>query len=228
MGENNGKKFRWTMIVAAAICILLGVYLICMPEEAGQNFTLAIGIGLLAVGLFNIVYYFLKKISLDGMQFELASGLVLALLGVVFLVNRERVMEWTVGLIGFMIMVGSFILLQIAMNIRRIGGAYYKYMLSSALFMFVVGGLFLFVPFQTGKVLNIFAGIALVVNGAITLWMSIQMAIVTKQAMKQGTVLNRPEVPIEPSRPVQPAQPVVPEKPAESVPEEPQPEETEE
>ena len=223
MEANNGKKFRWTMIVVAAICILLGVYLICMPEEAGQNFTFAIGIGLLAVGLFNIVYYFLKKISLDGMQFELASGLVFALLGVVLLLNRERIMEWTVGLIGFLIMVGSFILLQIAMNIRRIGGAYYKYMLSSALFMFVVGGLFLFAPFQAGKVLNIFAGIALVVNGAITLWMSIQLAIVTKKAMKQGTVLNRPEVPIEPSKPIQP---VMPEKPAEAVPVEPQPEES--
>lgn len=189
METKKGKKFRWTMIGICAVCILLGVVLIAWPEQAEVVFSTAVGIALAVVGAVNIVYYFLKQVDLDGMRFELATGAVCTLLGVIFLINRNQAMAWMIMLIGFFLMVGSFILLQIAMNLKRSGGMLSKYMLFSALFVFIVGGLFLFVPFQAGKVLNIFAGIALIVGGLVTAWMVIQMGVQVKKAAQQPNVV---------------------------------------
>ena len=175
------NKFRWSMLAIGIISVLLGVAIIIWPEEAQKYFSLAVGITFLAAGILNIVLYFARAVPNDGLSFAFASGAICTLLGIVFLVNQEQALTWMISIVGFFIMAGALLHIQLALNIRRLGGTYYRYLLFAALFTLIVGGLFLFVPFKAGKVLNIFAGIALVVDGLIKIWFVIQMAIVTKK-----------------------------------------------
>ena len=175
------NRFRWTMLAIGIISVLLGVAMIIWPEEAQKYFAISIGIAFLAAGILNIILYFAKAVPHDGKSFTFASGAICLLIGIVFLINQTQALAWMISIVGFFIMAGSLLHIQLAMNIRRLGGSYYRYLLFAALFTLVVGGLFLFVPFQAGKVLNIFAGIALVVDGLIKIWFVIQMAIVTKK-----------------------------------------------
>ncbi len=170
------------MLAIGIISVLLGVAMIIWPEEAQKYFALAIGIAFLAAGILNIILYFARAVPTDGMSFAFASGAICTLLGVVFIVNQTEALAWMIAIVGFFIMAGSLLHIQLAMNIRRLGGAYYRYLLFAALFTLVVGGVFLFVPFKAGKLLNIFAGIALVVDGLIRIWFVIQMIIVTRRA----------------------------------------------
>ena len=174
------------MLAIGIVSVLLGAAIIIWPEQAQQYFALSIGIAFLAAGILNIILYFVRAVPHDGMSFAFASGAICLLIGIVFLINQTQALAWMISIVGFFIMAGSLLHIQLALNIRRLGGSYYRYLLFAALFTLVVGGLFLFVPFEAGKVLNIFAGIALVVDGLIKIWFVIQMAIVTKRAEKAG------------------------------------------
>ena len=170
------------MLAIGIISVLLGAAMIIWPEEAEKYFSLAIGIAFLAAGILNIILYFARAVPTDGMSFAFASGAICTLLGIVFLVNQTQALAWMIAIVGFFIMAGSLLHIQLALNIRRLGGLNYRYLLFAALFTLVVGGLFLFVPFKAGKLLNIFAGIALVVDGLIKIWFVVQMIIVTRRA----------------------------------------------
>ena len=176
------RKFTWTLLVVGIISVLLGAAMITWPEEVQQYFSLAVGIVFLAAGILNIILYFVRSMPTDGMNFAFASGTICMLLGIVFLINQKQAFEWMIAIIGFFIMAGSLLHIQLALNSRRLGGSNYRYLLYTALFTLVVGGVFLFAPFKAGKLLNLFAGIALVVDGLCKVWFMIQMIRVTKKA----------------------------------------------
>ena len=176
-----GKKMRIIMIISAIFCIALGVALIVWPEQSRRIICYVIGGLVTAYGIYSIIMYFADKASPDGMQFGLAVGSACVLIGSFLLIRAELVMQALEMIIGVAVIIDSVIRMQIALNIRRIGGTFFKPMLICALFTLAVGALLLFNPFATLQAATIVCGVSLAVDGLLTLLSMIQLGIMLKK-----------------------------------------------
>ena len=70
--------------------------------------------------------------------------------------------------------VDSVLRLQIALNLRHIGGRYWAVLLVTSLVTLGLGILLLFNPFTVIKVATIVGGVLLIIDGGFTLWSVLQ------------------------------------------------------
>lgn len=176
-----GKKMRILMIIGALFCMALGVALIVWPNEARKIICFVIGGLVAAYGVYCIVAYFVDQTVGDGMQFGLAVGSACVLIGAFLLIRAELVMQALEMIIGVAVIIDSVIRMQIAVNIRRIGGRFSKAMLICALLTMALGTLLLFNPFAELQTATIICGVALIIDGLLTLWSMIRLGIVLKK-----------------------------------------------
>ena len=74
------------------------------------------------------------------------------------------------AIIGVGVIVDSVLRLQIALNLRHVGGKYWVMLLVTALVTLGFGILLLFNPFTAVKVATIVAGVFLLIDGGFTLF----------------------------------------------------------
>ena len=176
-----GKKMRIIMIITTIFCIALGVALIAWPEQSRRIICYVIGGLVTAYGVTSIALYFAEKAEPDGMQFGLAVGCACVLIGVFLLIRAEKVMQALEMIIGVAVIIDSVIRLQITVNIRRLGGSFDLALLICALVTLAIGALLLFNPFASLQTATIACGVALIVDGLLTLWSMIQLGVARKK-----------------------------------------------
>ena len=176
------KKTIATLCCIAVLCVLFGLALIIWPEQARQYICYALGALLLAFGAFAVISYFAQKTLLTGTQFTLALGVISALLGVFLLLRSDIIVAAFAMIIGIAVIVDSVARLQIALNLKRAVGTHLTPMLICSLVTLAFGALLLFNPFKAVNAANITAGVALCVDGLLTIWSTIQYAVLQKRA----------------------------------------------
>lgn len=176
------KKTIFTLCGAAVLCILFGLALIIWPEQARQAICLVLGALLTLIGAILIIAYFTRQAMLTGTQFSLAFGVISAMLGLFLLLRSDLVITALAMIIGVAVIIGSVARLQIALNLKRAAGVHFLPMLICSLVTLLFGGLLLFNPFKAVNVANIIAGVALLIDGLLTLWSTIQYAVLRKKA----------------------------------------------
>lgn len=178
------KKSIITLCCIAVLCVLFGLALIIWPEQARQIICYALGFLLVAFGAASIIAYFARKVLLTGTQFGLAIGVLSVLLGAFLLLRSDLVVTALAAIIGIAVILDSVARLQIALNLKRAVGAQFLPMLICSLITLLFGAVLLFSPFKAINVANIIAGVALLIDGLLTLWSTIQFAVLQKRAEK--------------------------------------------
>lgn len=176
------KKFRNTMIGIAAAYILFGFVLILWPEASRKIVCYVLGAAALLYGIYRIIAYFLKGQLPATMQFGVAIGTAFALAGLFLLLKANTVVAAMAFLIGICVVIDSVLRMQIALDIRRMGGTNWAPVLICALCMLAIGLLLFFNPFTVVTTATIIAGIALVIDGGLTIWSLVKTSQVIKDA----------------------------------------------
>lgn len=91
------KKYSITAIIVSAI---IGAIFIIFPNECIKYMSLAIGIGLILMGVGGVINYVVKRDS----DFALALSIVSMITGIVVCVKYERIISIIIVLIGVFIM----------------------------------------------------------------------------------------------------------------------------
>lgn len=179
------KSFHKTMMIASIVYIIVGLLLIIWPDAARQIIIYAIGAAALLYGGYRIVDFFVRKEHLDGtIQVGVALGIGCLLVGLFLIVKANVVLALLAAIIGVTIVVDSILRLQIALNLRYVGGSSWLVLLITSLVTLAFGILLLFNPFTAIKVATIVAGVSLVIDGGFTLWGLIQ----SESSMPKRTV----------------------------------------
>lgn len=181
------KKMVITLCASAVLCILFGLALIIWPAQARQIICISLGTLLSVFGIGSIAAYFMRKTLLTTTQFGLAIGTVALLLGLFLLFRSDLVVAALVMIVGVTVIVASVSRLQLALNLKRAMGTAMLPMLISSLVTLAFGALLLFNPFKAADAANIVAGVALLMDGLLTLWSTVQYAVVQKRAARQQT-----------------------------------------
>lgn len=169
------KTFQKAMLITSIVYIVIGLILVIWPSTARQIIIYAIGAAALLYGGFRIVDFFVRKEHLSGtIQLGVALGIACMLLGLFLIFKVDLVVSLLAAVIGVAVIVDSVLRLQIALNLRHIGGRYWAVLLVTSLVTLGLGILLLFNPFTVIKVATIVGGVLLIIDGGCTLWSVLQ------------------------------------------------------
>jgi uncharacterized membrane protein HdeD (DUF308 family) len=169
------KSFQKAMIISSVVFLVIGLVLVIWPDTARNIIIYAIGAAALLYGGYRIVDFFVRKEHLtNSVQLGVALGIACLLLGLFLIFKADLVVSLLASLIGVAVIIDSVLRLQISLNLRYFGSAYWVILLVTALVTLGLGILLLFNPFTAVRVATIVAGVLLLLDGGFTLWSVLQ------------------------------------------------------
>ena len=169
--DNGLTKYKHIFIWLSCLYILLGLILIIWPTASAYTVCYVAGAIVLIIGIAKMFSYFSKRsITPIGFTFDLAYGIIMALLGLFMLIFPGIVVSALPIALGILIIFDSIIRLQIAFEFKKNGYDKWKLSLILALITIAFGIAMLFNPFAGAAALTVFVGIALLAAGIVNLW----------------------------------------------------------
>lgn len=153
-------------VTTSLIYIFLGLCLICMPVDVVNILCRFIfGVVLIAAGLYHIWLYVQEKANATLM--DLFSGGLILVLGIFLFYNPQVVVELLPVLLGTFILTDSIWVLKGSMKMKKKenSGLEWKILLAGSLVFIALGIVMIVNPFSAVKVMTVFAGCVLLING---------------------------------------------------------------
>ena len=174
------KRYTAALITAAILYIVVGLLLIIWPEEARLILCYVLGAALLLYGAYRVIAYF-NNASDVPVQFGAAIGVACITAGVLLLIKADRVVAAFAAVAGAALTIDSILRIQLALDIRRLGGRHWGPMAICGGVMLAVGVMLVLNPFAVVRTATIVAGAALLADGMLTLWSLIETASLLKE-----------------------------------------------
>lgn len=156
------------IVISAFLCIL-GLMCIVMPVLSAEILIRICGISLIVFGVIKLVGYFSKDLFRLAFQFDLEFGILLLVIGIVILLKPDSVAAFLGIVLGLVILADGLFKVQIAMDARRFGIYTWWLIMGLAVLTSFVGMLLVFHPAQSGRILMMLLGIALLFEGVLNL-----------------------------------------------------------
>ena len=99
------------IVLSAALC-LMGLLLIIVPGFSAQLVGILCGVLLVAFGIVRLAGYFSKDLYRLAFQYDLTSGILLILLGIIMLCNPSSLMTVVCVVLGFFILTDGLFKIQ--------------------------------------------------------------------------------------------------------------------
>lgn len=163
------KTAKLGYIITSLIFCAAGLLLIFYPQLSAQTLCYLVGGLLIACGVIKVIGYFSKDLYRLAFQFDLASGLLSAAIGIVMVLHPSAVIGIMHFVIGILALVDAFFKLQTALDAKRFGIAQWWAIGLLAMLAAALGLLLIINPFAGAKVIMVAAGVTLVLEGALNL-----------------------------------------------------------
>lgn len=160
------KTFNNSSVILSIAELIVGVLLLINPVAFNKGIIIAVGVGLMVLGLYKIIRYFSVKPDVAARQGDFAKGFIFALVGILCTFNSAWVLATfptITVLYGIMILVAGVTKLQSAIDILRLKRGSWGLMFFSAVVTVLVAVLVIVNPFTSILVLWKFLGITLIV-----------------------------------------------------------------
>ena len=155
-------KYTRSSILISILLIVLSIFLIFTPTLSLNVIVIAIGVALAITGIFHTVSYFSTPQELKIFSFELAIGIILLLVGLLFIFNPGVVEGFLAFIIGAWIIFKSITSIQLALNMKNSTDKWIVTLIL-AIFTLIIGVVMLFNPF-TASILVSACGIMLLIS----------------------------------------------------------------
>ncbi len=114
------KNLKWTAVAISVVCILAGVLLVMFPGASADVISNIIGYSLILSGAVNVVTYFLLDLQVSLFRNDFVIGVVLCLLGILVIVEKEAFQNLIPFLLSIVIVASGVTKLQNAIDMRRL------------------------------------------------------------------------------------------------------------
>lgn len=158
------------ILLTAGIMILLGVVLVIFPAITMRVIGYILGVILLCFGAAQIISYFTATGRLNLFRYSFLLGLLSITAGILVLVGPEVVLSILPLLFGLAVLLGSFMKVQYALNLKGAGYDKWWTVLIMALVAMILGILIIANPFGSLIVFMTFIGISLIAGGITDIW----------------------------------------------------------
>ena len=162
------KGIRNSLILTAALYIVVGLVLMVLPGSALRWASMVLGAATLAWGVARVVSYW-REGGAYSQRFDLFLGVLLALLGLFLILCPQFFSFFIPFALGVYVLVDSVSALRQALDMKALGYSKWWASLASALVLSLFGALMVFNPFKAMSTLVLVIGLGLVFDGANTL-----------------------------------------------------------
>lgn len=185
------KNRVYTSLVTAIVSILVGIALVAWPDGARAVICYVLGGALMCFGVFSVVRYFVRNDAEPIMRYGFALGTGALLLGLLIVLRADKLIAFFGIVIGIILLVDSVLRIQLALDIRRIGGGSWFPVLISALVILAVALLLTFNPFSLVRTATIIAGIAAILDGLLKIWEIIETKMLLRRIDGEQSTVRR-------------------------------------
>ncbi len=158
------KELRNTMLILAALYMIMGLVMMIWPESACRIACYVLGAGLFTFGVYQTISYFSQK-NAEIIGGSLFIGVITMLIGILVVLRADVVVTVLVALLGIFVVADSIIKFVFTREMRKAEVPGWKVQMISVLVLFLLGLFMLFDPFGSAKAMVICAGAFLLFDG---------------------------------------------------------------
>jgi uncharacterized membrane protein HdeD (DUF308 family) len=163
--ESVLKTVRNVTLIFAVLYTALGIVTLLFSKQVVSVLGYLLGAGLAAFGLYRLFLYFRRKRTAQLLAYDLFAGALLIAFGVICLVYHSKVTAYIAIIFGILLLAGSIIKFQNAIDLQRIGLSHWALVLLLGLVTLGMGVLLILKPAFIGRFYLLAAGIFLVYDG---------------------------------------------------------------
>ena len=172
------KQLKWSSVLIALGYIVTGILLIVFPDVSADVISWIIGIAAIAVGIVELITYFLLDVQASFYHNEFVIGVLCIVFGLIVLMKREIIMNLVPIILGLIIIGSGILKVQNAVVAKRIHYDRSSLYLILGIIGIVLGIVIMF--FMSGKtaqdLLFITIGVALIYDGGSDLFATLFLA----------------------------------------------------
>lgn len=160
------KKYSKYSLVFSILLLILSLFLIFMPIKTVDVLVIFLGSILLLAGVFNIIVYFKNSKEIKPYSSELAIGLILSLVGLLFIIRPLLISFIFEYIIAVCIILEGIFNMQTAFNLKSSGEEKTNWILTLilAIITIILGVVLFFNPFTSWIAFISLTGIFLLVS----------------------------------------------------------------
>ncbi|MFU0826257.1 MAG: Acid-resistance membrane protein [Lachnoclostridium sp.] len=167
-------------IVVSAALLLLGLFIILLPDISMQIIGVLLGTTMILFGCIKLIGYFSKDLFRLAFQYDLQFGILVLALGLIVLLKPSEVISLFFAAIGIAALADSLFKIQIAIDSRKFGIQNWWGILALAIFAGAIAFALVFKPSESAKVLTNLLGVTLIAKGALNLFVAITTVKIIK------------------------------------------------
>lgn len=167
--KKEARNATFSFILAALLCLALGVALLMWPDSALLVLCYIIGAILAIYGAVNIILYFARH-GLPALRFELIVGIISAAFGLFILLQPQRIVDFLYIVLGLIIIFDSLVSLKRAITLRSLEMKKWWIPLLLSILTLALGLLVIFNPGLFANLTLIVIGIILIYEALSDLW----------------------------------------------------------
>ena len=163
------KAAKTGYIAISAIYCILGLILIIHPDFSAQVVAMLCGVALIVFGIVKIAGYFSKDLFRLAYQFDLATGILLILLGVIVMIKPDNFLNLLCVVLGITVLIEGLFKVQVAMDSKSFGIKRWWLIMALAVLSGIHGILLIFRPDEGMSFLLVLLGLSLLCSGVLNL-----------------------------------------------------------
>lgn len=177
-------------IVISVILCLLGTLLLLFPTVSVRVMGILCGITLVVFGAIKLVGYFSRDLFRLAFQNDLASGIVMLVLGLSLFLHTQDMLSAFCTVLGILILADGLFKIQIAMDAKPFGIRKWWLILLAAILTGVFGLLLLLRPNESLSALTVLLGISLIWDGILNLSTMLTAVKIVRNQMPDEIVVD--------------------------------------
>ena len=166
------RKLTESPVLLSILMIVFGIILVVWPNPVLSIALQLLGIALMIGGAISVIDWFRHRTNRWIDYTHLGGGLVAIVGGIVVLSNPLGIASIFPTLIGIIILVSGIINMVKALDLKKMGYRRWNISFVFALITVVVGLIFISQPMTALAIPLIAAGIMLIYDGAVSLWIA--------------------------------------------------------
>lgn len=156
------------IVISVVLCVL-GALLIILPDFSIAALGIICGVILIVFGIVKIIGFFSKDLFRLAFQYDLISGILMIVLGVLMLAKPGSLINFLCITLGLFILADALVKMKISVESKKFGIKTWWLIIIFAAISALCGLLLMFRPSESAHILTVMLGVTLVFEGILNL-----------------------------------------------------------
>lgn len=154
-------------IVMSAVFCAAGLFFIVKPDVSVEIIGILMGIAMIVFGAVKIIGYFSRDLFRLAFQFDLAFGILMAILGAIVIGRPNDLISFICVVLGVSVLADGLFKIQIALDARKFGIENWWLLLLLAVAAGAFGALLVFQSAKGAEIMTVLLGVSLLIEGVL-------------------------------------------------------------